>query len=250
MCLLAIMHRVVPGAPVLVAANREEFFNRPALPPAIQAGDPRVLCGTDARAGGTWLGVNDRGLVVGVTNRRKSIVPDKPRSRGTLCRELLACGTAARAVATAERELAARPYAGVNVLAVDAATAHVVHAGDLLQRVDLAPGLRLIANGDVDDPSDIRQTLARRLFAAQPIDSAERFVAVAKNVCATGPGPDRPVSIILRGPDRGTVSSTIIALGAAAESSLYLFAPQAPDLTPYDDYSRLLGELFIRRVSD
>src|SRR5205814_2020459 len=97
MCLLAILYRTVRDAEVLVAANREEFFNRPTLPPKIiEAPNIRVgidctrlplqsigpvrnlLCGRDARAGGTWLGVNDRGVVVAVTNRRKSVLPSSP----------------------------------------------------------------------------------------------------------------------------------------------------------------------------
>ena len=86
MCLLAIQYRLVPEAPILVAANREEFYERPSHPPSIQSGKPRVLCGVDAQAGGTWLGVNQHGLVVGVSNRRKS-VPTFPSRRGAFCAE-------------------------------------------------------------------------------------------------------------------------------------------------------------------
>ena len=66
MCLLAIHFRTVQGAPLLAAANREEFFDRPALPPQLvhPGGESRqrAVCGIDARAGGTWLGVNASGL--------------------------------------------------------------------------------------------------------------------------------------------------------------------------------------------
>src|SRR5438105_13771126 len=89
MCLLAIHFQVCDQAPLLIAANREEYYARPSLPPAIQPGTPRVLCGIDARAGGTWLGVNEHGLVVAVTNRAKPSPPAAARSRGLLCRELL-----------------------------------------------------------------------------------------------------------------------------------------------------------------
>ena len=89
MCILAILYRVARNTPILVAANREEFFDRPTQHPKIQPGSPRVICGIDRQANGTWLGVNQHGLFATVTNRRKRTEPISPRSRGLLCRELL-----------------------------------------------------------------------------------------------------------------------------------------------------------------
>ena len=67
MCLLAVQYRLVPESPILVAANRDEFYDRPGTPPAIQSGKPRILGGVDQLAGGTWLGVNQHGLLNGVS---------------------------------------------------------------------------------------------------------------------------------------------------------------------------------------
>ncbi|MFP6648983.1 MAG: NRDE family protein, partial [Pirellulaceae bacterium] len=47
MCLLAIQYRLDEQTPILVAANREEFYDRPSGPPSIQSGKPRVLSGVD-----------------------------------------------------------------------------------------------------------------------------------------------------------------------------------------------------------
>ena len=71
MCTLAILYRVARNTPILLAANREESFSRPTQYPKIQPGVPRVVCGIDRQAGGTWLGVNQFGLLVLVTNRPK-----------------------------------------------------------------------------------------------------------------------------------------------------------------------------------
>src|SRR5439155_10133615 len=98
MCLLAIHYKCVPEAPILVAANREEAFDRTALVPAIQPGKPRVLSGVDTKAGGTWLGVNQNGLFVGAANRPKFFGPSTPKSRGLLCRDLLRANSARHAV--------------------------------------------------------------------------------------------------------------------------------------------------------
>ena len=103
MCTMAILYRVARGTPILVAANREERFDRPTQYPKIQSGSPRVVCGIDRRAGGTWLGVNQFGLFCAVTNRRKANVPAEPRSRGLLCRELLDLRTARKRPPTPPR---------------------------------------------------------------------------------------------------------------------------------------------------
>jgi len=56
MCVTAILYRSARDAPILVASNREEFFDRLSQPPRIQSGKPRVICGIDRKSGGTWLG--------------------------------------------------------------------------------------------------------------------------------------------------------------------------------------------------
>ena len=92
MCTLALYFKVFPGYPLVVAANRDEHYDRPSAPPSITGTDPTILAGTDLRAGGTWLGVNEYGLLVGILNRRQkpgSIPQDNYRSRGLLCLELL-----------------------------------------------------------------------------------------------------------------------------------------------------------------
>ena len=86
MCLLLVAHRVVPGSPVVVAANRDERVDRPATAlTVLQRSPPAILGGRDLQAGGTWLAVNERGVVAGLTNRPSPAgpVPGR-RSRGEL----------------------------------------------------------------------------------------------------------------------------------------------------------------------
>ncbi len=87
--------------PLLVAANRDEHFDRPSAPPAEIAGAPRVVAGRDLRVGGTWLGVNEHGLLVGILNRRQNepaINANSCRSRGLLCMDLLQLSSVAAGV--------------------------------------------------------------------------------------------------------------------------------------------------------
>src|SRR5262245_59800815 len=146
MCLLAIQYKSVPEAPILVAANREEAYDRPSLVPAIQPGKPRVLSGVDAKAGGTWLGVNQKGLFVGACNRLKAAPPVSPRSRGILCRDLLRANSARHAVDMALEELSASKYDGVNFVIADAESGWCVHGGDDPNVVELDDGLNIVSN--------------------------------------------------------------------------------------------------------
>src|ERR1700722_18197186 len=98
MCLVAIFFRIVEDAPLVVGANREEFYARGGEPPQVFDGACRALAGRDPVAGGTWFGVNERGVLIAVLNRPKSDLPAQPRSRGLLARELLTCASASTAV--------------------------------------------------------------------------------------------------------------------------------------------------------
>ena len=245
MCLLAILYRTVKNAPLLVAANREEFYGRPFLPPHVQGEGPRFLAGVDERAGGTWLGVNENGVVAAVTNRPKSDIPEQLRSRGLLCRELLEHRTARDAAEFARQQLATGRYAGANFVVADEQAGWIIEAGDEIRQTKLTAGLHLVTNGVPNDPHDPRQELVREMFAPERIDNVPSFLAVARRVCTQGPDASGR-SVLLRFPERGTVSSTLLALTANPADAVCQFAPGPPDVTPYDDYSADLRELLER----
>src|SRR5262245_52396832 len=155
MCLVALLYRVVDGAPVVLAANREEDYARGGDPPRRLDGVAAVG-GVDPTHGGTWLGVNAGGVLVAVTNRPKTAVPERPRSRGLLVRELLGCASAKEAVDRAALALDGGEYAGCNLVCADGRHAIVLHAGDWLRVRPLPPGVHVLANRDVNDPTDAR----------------------------------------------------------------------------------------------
>ena len=250
MCLLAIQYRLVPEAPILVAANREEFYERSSLPPAIQSGKPRVLCGTDTETGGTWLGVNQNGMVVAICNRQKMYGPMAPRSRGQLARDLLRSGSAEAARDQAVEELNANKYDGANVLCVDSDSGWVVHGGDRVNFRELQEGLSILGGSDVNEPRDERVRLALRLLTLQTLDSPVKFLAVASKVFARGPAAQGRPSMVQRGPRKGTVSSTLISLGKKPRDAIYQFADGAPDQAKYEDFSPLLRDILSRGLRE
>jgi len=237
MCLLALFYRVADDAPLVVGANREETYARGGLPPQLLDGEPRAVAGLDPVAGGTWLGVNASGVVVAVTNRRKSQLPDRPRSRGLLARELLGCSTAAAAVEQATRELDSGRYAGCNFLCADSDRAVVLHAGDWLRVRPLPPGLHVMGNDDVNDATEPRIGYAMWWLHQRGYSRASECVDALKELCGLcrGEGPD----VCIRGKERGTVSSSILVLREPLAKSTYLHAQGPPDRTPYEDVSHL-----------
>lgn len=243
MCTMAILYRVARGTPILVAANREERFDRPTQYPKIQSGMPRVVCGIDRQANGTWLGVNQYGLFCAVTNRPKAHVPVERRSRGLLCRDLLDLRTAKEAAAHAAKELSAGCYAGANYLCADARYAAVVHGGNKVEIVELEPGLHVLTSGNVDDPRDERHEFVRRMLTLHTLDSAVTFLAVASRVFSRKPDREGRRGVVITGPEFGTVSSTLLSLPRKIQHAVYQYSPGPPCDNAYDDLSALLRQV-------
>lgn len=246
MCLVAFDFDPQAEFPLRLAANREESFARPSEGPQLRPLDAdgrQWLGGLDVLGGGTWLGVNDRGVVIAVTNRRKASVPLAPRSRGLLCRDLLLATTAAEAAAQCYKSLATGRYAGANYLCLDRATACIIHAGNELARIDLSPGFHTIANADHEAAGDQRLARVRSSFRSAHPQSAAAFIQWGELVCGLRAGSHGEPPIVLKFDGHGTVSSTLILLGRNAAASHYQHADGPPDVSPYRDYSGRLREL-------
>ncbi|RUQ33591.1 MAG: NRDE family protein [Candidatus Competibacteraceae bacterium] len=90
MCLILLAYRCYPGLDLLVAANRDEFHNRPTAPLAFWDDAPQVLAGRDLQQGGSWMGVTRTGRFAALTNYRdpNRVRHDAP-SRGQLVSDYL-----------------------------------------------------------------------------------------------------------------------------------------------------------------
>ncbi len=86
MCTVVVLRRPEAPWPVLMAANRDEMLDRPWTAPGHHWGDrPEVTATRDDLAGGSWLGVNQTGVVSAVLNRQGTLGPAPGlRSRGEL----------------------------------------------------------------------------------------------------------------------------------------------------------------------
>lgn len=172
MCSVIISRQ--PGAPwpVIIGANRDEMQGRPWMPPDRHWPDrPNVVAGLDELAGGSWMGVNDEGVVAVVLNRFGTLGPeDGKRSRGELVLDALDHADAADA-ADALAHLDCRAYRSFNLLVADNRDAFVIinRGADVHQQPDVVrvpDGIHMLTASDMDDLSDWRQSLHLPRFRA------------------------------------------------------------------------------------
>ena len=164
MCSLVIDYRPDAAWPVILAANRDEMLDRPWDPPGRHWPDrPNVVAGRDRLAGGSWLGLNDEGVVAGILNRVDSLGP-KPgfRSRGELVLEALDHADAA-AAAGALGGLDARAYRSFNLVIADNRDAFWLRnrgaeaGAERIERIKLPPGLSMFTAHDRNDLESARK---------------------------------------------------------------------------------------------
>lgn len=247
MCLFAAVFGVHPDCPLLVLTNRDELRNRPTGAPRIVTEPPpncAWLGGMDLEAGGTWLGVNAHGLLVAMTNRRKRYVPADRRSRGLLCRDLLRCSSVAEAEQQLQLQLSQFQFDGFNCLTLSRDAGIVIECTDDVRQTRLDSGIHVIANGTLNNAADQRVAWARReVERIASVDmSLDQAVGELQRISALH-NPDVLNSICRVGFDRGTVSSTIVALTTDVANARYLYAPGPPAETAFDDYSNDLRRL-------
>lgn len=244
MCTLAIYFRVFPRYPVVVAANRDEFLDRPATQPVVLAHNPEVVGGKDLKAGGTWLGLNEHGLVAGLLNRRSELAADlNLRSRGLLCLEALGFATAAEAARYVSHQNGA-DYNYFNLLIASRDEAFVAYNRDRrIELAALAPGLHLLTNLDVNDFECPRISRAYDHFAAlaqapeDGLDPAqlrhELARLLADHTTQLDPRPSTRNSLCLHTDTFGTRSASLIFLGANAGNVEHFFAEGPPCRTEF-----------------
>ena len=173
MCLIALAHRVHPDYPLVVAANRDEFYARPTAQAEFWHDRPSVLAGRDLECLGTWLGVTTRGRFAAVTNfRDPADGRASAESRGTLVSRFLEAGLPA-AQFLEEVAANAEAYRGFNLLASDG-TELYSYSNRHGSPQRLEPGIYGLSNHLLDTPwPKVRMARDRLKEAIMPAPSTE-----------------------------------------------------------------------------
>ncbi|MCF8177237.1 MAG: NRDE family protein [Sulfuritalea sp.] len=224
MCLILVAWRVHTDYPLVVAANRDEFFARPTAPAEFWNDTPQLLAGRDLEAGGTWMGATRNGRFAALTNFRdpaqnKSGAP----SRGSLVADFLAGG---ESPADYLQQTAATGQArnGYNLLVGDGES--LWWSSNMSGEArSLAPGVYGVSNHLLDTPWP--KVGAGKTALALALDRLPHDQALFELLQDDGIHPDEHLpqtgvpldwerllsSAFVRSPDYGTRSSTVLCVG-------------------------------------
>ena len=243
MCTLIVLHRCFPGVRLVVAANRDEYVDRPAEGPTLRStGGRSIVAPRDVRGGGTWLGVSSEGLFAAITNRPCDVPDRDRRSRGLLVLDALEAPTA-DAAADALMQLGPNAYNPFNLFMADRERAVVVTYEGSPRRIDLEPGAHVIGNADPELPTP---KLARiREYASHVARGAtERAPESLAVICRDHEGKgDTFQDACVHAGGYGTRSSTLLVLGDPDSESGFWHAGDAPCRAEYEDFTPLLHDL-------
>lgn len=209
MCTIVILRGVARDFPVVIAANRDEYYSRPTRPPApLERIDG--IAGIDLERGGSWMGATAGGFFVGLTNQR-TFGPHDParRSRGEVVLECLELGDRA-AVRDRLRGLDAAAYNPFNLIAGDASGLDCAYARDGgIELCEIPEGVSVLPNDVLDSPEFPKVDRARELLG-RDVDRLEWPALLERLHRVLGDHRKPPVA-----EDRGAMPAALIAeLGA------------------------------------
>ena len=227
MCLLVLAWQAHPRYRLIVAANRDEFHERPTAPLAKWPAPENILAGRDLRANGTWLGLDRRRHFGVITNFRELPRPrPEAPSRGALIPRYLE-GEASAATYLSRLEPEAPRYSGFNLLLADGDSLwYASNRSEHFAR-PLPPGVYGLSNQFLDTPWPKLRRVRRRFDAwlSDPANAsaAELFALLDDRATATAdeelpqtgipPEWERVLSApFVLNPDYGTRCSTVLLL--------------------------------------
>ncbi len=224
MCLIAFAWMPERERCLVLAANRDEFHERPARPMAWWPQRPNCLAGQDLEAGGTWLAVGRKGRWAAVTNFRDPAAQPGHESRGDLPLAFVS-GDMAPADYIADVYSRRSAYGPFNVLAGDRQS--LWYAGSRAEPQSVSPGLHALSNGLLDQswPKSRRVTTALGgvLASGGEIDPKRLFELMDDREAAPDPDlPDTGVGLeaerllsppFIVSPRYGTRCSTVLGIG-------------------------------------
>jgi uncharacterized protein with NRDE domain len=235
MCTLIAFIHAWPGTPLVIAANRDERLDRAASGPTRWAGE-KFFAPRDEVAGGTWLGLHDSGLFVGVTNRAGSPRDATRASRGQLVLDALRLGSARKVHQAFSTTLDARRYNPFHLLYADRDAAFVTwFDGSAVHQQKLEPGLTVVTERSLGGDDHGREERVRRQLkplltrAAPP--ALEDLAPTMRDHVDGDPLASTCVHVPALG--YGTRSSLLLEVSPEAGRGRWLWADGPPCTAPY-----------------
>lgn len=261
MCTLIVRQGMDDGCSMVVAANRDEFYHRPASGPQVLVKRPRAVGGRDERAGGTWLGLSSNGLFVGLTNQRNFGAPNQEaRSRGQLVVDVLRSGSFDRAIEHLQ-SIDPRSYNEFNILCGDGARLVAAYGRNDARHVELewlGVGVHVLSNDRLGSPDypkaheakravesisslrwDDLQAALTSILSDRSLPAPESVPPLPEGALFDAEAARRLHAICVDTPTYGTVSATLAAI-SPGRVDRYLFCDGPPDSAPFVDFTDLV----------
>ena len=231
MCLIVLAWQLHADYPLVVAANRDEFFARPAAPAGFWADHPDVLAGRDLQAGGSWLGVTRQQRFAALTNYREGR-PQRPEtaSRGALVADFLTGPSDAFSYLEALGKRGGE-YNGFNLLVGNGQQlGYYTNRGGSWRALE--PGIYGLSNHLIDTPWP-KLAAAKAAFAAAlaqlPATTPFFDLLADREIVADAHLPETGVAIawerilsavFVTSPDYGTRASTLLTMARSGQVTL------------------------------
>jgi hypothetical protein len=254
MCTAIILHKVIPSHPIVVAGNRDEWIARTAIAPHVwsvqgENHPVRIFAGKDQKEGGTWFGVNQYGLVVGVTNRYTGTRDTERASRGQLVLMCLAQNSIDSVLAILDEQEVSR-YNPFNLFCLsDEVGVVITHDDHRFQRIPIKGGIHILTNRPPDDPQDPKREWLRSRLDDLPSEPDAIVGPISQVLAAHGEGDTCP-PVCVHLPGYGTVSSFLLLLSAQKGQSRYLYAEGSPCQSEFQDITHDLLTVFSKEGRD
>jgi uncharacterized protein with NRDE domain len=227
-CLIALAWRARRDLPLVVAANRDEWRERPAKAAHWWPERPELLAGRDLQAGGTWMGVTRAGRFAAVTNfRDPSDKRSTARSRGTLVTQFL-LGNESPARFLSNLSARAPEYNGFNLIVGDGTSLFYFGSREGQPRA-IEPGVHAISNHVLDEPWP--KVVAAQVAMDEALEERDPMGALFTMLSDPGRAADEDLpktgvgiewerrlsAALITGADYGTRASTVVAMTSNGE---------------------------------
>lgn len=225
MCIINFSFLKHPNYKLIIAANRDEFFERPTKNAHFWEDEPSILAGRDLSQMGTWLGVSKNGRFAALTNYRDPRLPEVRRySRGEIVRNFLTSTDEANTFASNVKNVK-DDYAGFNILLWDGA--QFVHYNNIYDEMtNVSPGTHSLSNHTLNTPwpkvEKGKSYLHKAINGSDEIDREELFQFLLDKEQApdellpnTGVGLEMErslSSLFINLPHYGTRASTVVLI--------------------------------------
>jgi uncharacterized protein with NRDE domain len=229
-CLIVVAWKARADLPLVVAANRDEWRDRPAEPAHWWHDHPELLAGRDLQAGGTWMGITRQGRFAAVTNfRDPADRRSTARSRGTLVTEFL-LGTDSPARFLSNLSARSHEYNGFNLILGDGMSLFYFGSREGEPRA-IEPGVHALSNHLLDEPWP--KVVRGRVRMQEALEQRDPTAALFGLLSDREPAPDgalpqtgvgvewerRLSCALITGADYGTRASTVATIASSGEAT-------------------------------